>query len=62
VSPVAARLISQFANLQRRTASSGKDSIDHPRSGHDDVANVLSLAIAATATMRGAITVRQIDF
>jgi len=32
-------LISQLANLERRTKSGGKDKISHPPSGHDDVAN-----------------------
>lgn len=30
--------------LERRTARSGKDSIDHPPHGHDDVANAMVLA------------------
>lgn len=42
-------LLTQFANLERRTAGSGKDSIDHPRGAHDDLSNVVALAIA-TAT------------
>ena len=29
----------QLTQLERRTARGGKDSIDHPRGGHDDVAN-----------------------
>ena len=29
----------QLTMLERRTARGGKDSIDHPRGGHDDVAN-----------------------
>jgi hypothetical protein len=33
------RLINQLASLERRTARGGKDSIDHPPSGKDDVAN-----------------------
>lgn len=33
------RLIAQLASLERRTSRGGKDSIDHPPSGHDDVAN-----------------------
>jgi hypothetical protein len=61
-SPIAGRLISQLANLQRRTLGTGKDAVDHPRSGHDDLSNVFALAVAATSTMRGAITVRRIDF
>jgi hypothetical protein len=33
------RMIAQFAGLERRTARSGKDSIDHSPMSHDDVAN-----------------------
>jgi len=33
------RLIAQLCNLERRTARSGKDSIDHAPGGHDDVIN-----------------------
>jgi hypothetical protein len=33
------RLISQLISLERRTARGGKDSIDHPPGGHDDLIN-----------------------
>ena len=33
------RLISQLIGLERNTARGGKDSIDHARGGHDDLAN-----------------------
>jgi hypothetical protein len=33
------KMISQFASLERRTSSGGRDRIDHPERGHDDVAN-----------------------
>ena len=36
------RLISQIACLERRTARGGRDSIDHPPNGHDDLANVVA--------------------
>jgi hypothetical protein len=36
------RLLSQLIGLERRTARSGKDSIDHGPSGHDDVANAVA--------------------
>ena len=36
------RLISQIAALERRTARGGRDSIDHPPNGHDDLANVVA--------------------
>jgi hypothetical protein len=32
-------LRTQLIGLERRTARSGKDSIDHPRGGHDDLIN-----------------------
>jgi len=35
-------LINQLASLERRTRSGGKDVIDHPRGGHDDVANAVA--------------------
>jgi hypothetical protein len=37
-----ARANSQILNLERRTARGGRDSIDHPPSGHDDLANVIA--------------------
>jgi hypothetical protein len=33
------KLISQLTALERRTARGGRDTIDHPPSGHDDLAN-----------------------
>ncbi|MEO5896885.1 MAG: hypothetical protein ABIS06_14405 [Vicinamibacterales bacterium] len=48
------RLLTQLANLERRTARGGKDSIDHPPGGHDDVidaaAGALVLAGAGSAS------------
>jgi hypothetical protein len=44
------RLVNQLASLERRTARGGRDSIDHPPSGHDDLAN----AIAGLATVASA--------
>lgn len=34
------QLFNQLRSLERRTRSSGKDSVDHPPGGHDDLANV----------------------
>lgn len=42
------RLIKQFANLERRTARGGRDSIDHAPGGHDDRANVVAGLMQAT--------------
>jgi hypothetical protein len=36
------RLISQLCSLERRTARGGRDSIDHPPGGHDDIANAVA--------------------
>ncbi len=35
-------LITQLASLERRTRSGGRDVIDHPPGGHDDLANALA--------------------
>jgi hypothetical protein len=37
-----ARLVAQLCALERRTARGGRDSIDHPPGGHDDLANVIA--------------------
>jgi hypothetical protein len=36
------RLVAQLCALERRTARGGRDSIDHPPGGHDDIANVVA--------------------
>jgi hypothetical protein len=36
------RLVTQLSSLERRTARSGKDSIDHAPNAHDDIANVVA--------------------
>ena len=41
------KLISQLANLERRTVRGGRDSIDHPQGQHDDLGN----AVAALASL-----------
>jgi hypothetical protein len=42
------RLVQQLIMLERRTARGGKDSIDHPPGGHDDVANAVAGALVMT--------------
>ncbi len=42
------RLISQLANLERTAQPSGRDKIDHPRGGHDDIANAVAGALTLT--------------
>ena len=36
------RILNQFVQLERRTARGGRDTIDHPRNGHDDLANAVA--------------------
>jgi hypothetical protein len=44
------RLVNQFVNLERRTARSGKDTIDHGGGLHDDLANsVAGVMVTADA-------------
>ena len=40
-----ATLRTQLLTLERRSARGGRDSIDHPRGGHDDVANAAAGAV-----------------
>ena len=49
------RLTNQLLGLERRTARSGKDSIDHAPHAHDDLANACAgvLVTAATGTGSG---------
>ena len=42
-------LTNQIVSLERRTARGGRDSIDHPPGGHDDVANAVAGVLANTA-------------
>jgi hypothetical protein len=37
-----ARMVSQLTGLERRTSRGGRDSIDHPPGGHDDLANAVA--------------------
>jgi hypothetical protein len=43
------RLSVQLGTLERRTARGGRDSIDHPPGGHDDVANVVAGVLVMVA-------------
>jgi hypothetical protein len=47
------RLITQLSSLERRTARSGRDSIDHPPGAHDDVGNSVAGVAAALAVGGG---------
>lgn len=44
------RLAAQFTTLERRTARSGKDSIDHCPGAHDDLVNVAAIALVLAAS------------
>lgn len=39
------KLIAQLCALERRTARGGRDTIDHPPNGHDDVINSAAIAL-----------------
>lgn len=52
------RLVQQLCSLERRTARSGRDSVDHPPGAHDDVANACAGAIVlALPTTQGVLGV-----
>jgi hypothetical protein len=44
------RMLTQFIGLERRTARSGKDSVDHAPGGHDDIANAVAGALTLVST------------
>jgi hypothetical protein len=44
------RLFNQIVGLERRTHRSGRDTIDHGRGGHDDVANAVAGATVLATT------------
>jgi hypothetical protein len=46
------RLVSQFAALERRTFSTGRDRVDHGRNGHDDLPNAAAGALTLAARRR----------
>lgn len=47
------RLRTQLASLERRTSRSGRDSVDHPSGGHDDLANCVAGALVEAAAGAG---------
>lgn len=49
-------MITQLSSLERRTRSGGRDTIDHPPSGHDDCANVVAGVCDAVTQRRIVIT------
>ncbi len=44
------KALAQLIGLERRTARSGKDSIDHPPGGHDDRINAVAGSVVRAAT------------
>jgi hypothetical protein len=53
------RMIAQLCGLERRTARSGRDSIDHPPGGHDDIVNAALGALLQAAQTSGTIVLGQ---
>jgi hypothetical protein len=45
------RMVNQFASLERRTSSLGKDRIDHPPNGSDDVCNAVALSMVLASAV-----------
>jgi hypothetical protein len=43
------KLVAQFASLERRTSSVGRDRVDHGRDGHDDLCNAVAGALTLAA-------------
>jgi hypothetical protein len=46
------KMVSQFAQLERRTSRAGRDTIDHPSGGHDDVSNAVAGCITLLAVKK----------
>jgi hypothetical protein len=51
------RLVAQLCALERKTARSGRDSIDHPPGGHDDLCNCVAGAIALATSGVGPLVI-----
>jgi hypothetical protein len=49
------KLVSQLVNLERRTSRGGRDSIDHPSHGHDDLANAAAGVLTSIAAPKSAL-------
>jgi hypothetical protein len=46
------RMVNQFAALERRTSSLGKDRIDHAPGGSDDTCNAVALAMVLASAVQ----------
>ena len=53
--------MNQFAGLERRTARSGRDSVDHQKDSHDDLANAVAGCLVNLDLDRRPALVRQSD-
>ena len=45
------KLLNQLVSLERRTSRVGRDIIDHPPNGYDDLANVVAGAVLLLTTV-----------
>jgi hypothetical protein len=55
------RLAAQLVGLERRTARSGRDTVDHTPGGHDDLANVVAGVLVGLDLDRRPAQVKQSD-
>jgi hypothetical protein len=51
------RMVAQFVGLERRTARSGKDSVDHAPGAHDDIANAVAGAVQMASSKRAPLVI-----
>ncbi|MEI4262347.1 hypothetical protein [Roseovarius sp. D0-M9] len=56
------KLARQLAGLERRTGRSGRDMIDHPPGGHDDLANAVAGLVTVAQSRRGTLKVTPLPF
>jgi hypothetical protein len=54
------RLVSQLCRLKRKTARSGKDSIDHAPGARDDLVNSVAGAVALALSHQGVVVTREL--
>jgi hypothetical protein len=47
-----ARMVGQFCSLERTTAPSGRDKVDHGKGGHDDLCNAVAGAMVLAAVVK----------
>jgi hypothetical protein len=55
------RLVHQFTQLQRRSSTTGKDSVSHPdhKNAHDDLANATSGVLVLATTARSGLIITE---